>query len=97
MSAFSPTAPVTFIPEKPSPRAQFKPLRVVSEFEPSGDQPAAIEQLVAGIVEGERDQVPVSYTHLDVYKRQIWPRRGRGLVLAAAFCASLARWRMSMR
>ena len=62
MSAFSPTAPVTFIPEKPSPRAQFKPLRVVSEFEPSGDQPAAIEQLVAGIVEGERDQVLLGVT-----------------------------------
>ncbi|GLR65734.1 UvrABC system protein B [Acidocella aquatica] len=62
MSAFSSTAPVTFIPEKPSPRAPLKPLRVVSEFEPSGDQPAAIEQLVAGIVEGERDQVLLGVT-----------------------------------
>ena len=62
MSAFSPTAPVTFIPEKPSPRAQFTPRRVVSEFAPSGDKPAAIEQLVAGIVEGERDQVLLGVT-----------------------------------
>jgi excinuclease ABC subunit B len=53
---------VTFIPEKPAPRAPLKPLRVVSEFEPSGDQPAAIKQLLTGIAAGERDQVLLGVT-----------------------------------
>jgi excinuclease ABC subunit B len=61
-TALSPTLPVTFIPEKPAPRAPLKPLRVVSEFEPSGDQPAAIKQLLAGIAAGERDQVLLGVT-----------------------------------
>jgi excinuclease ABC subunit B len=56
------TAPVAFIPEKPAPRAPLKPLRVVSEFEPAGDQPAAIAQLLAGIRAGERDQVLLGVT-----------------------------------
>jgi excinuclease ABC subunit B len=56
------TAPVAFIPEKPAPRAPLKPLRVVSEFEPAGDQPAAIAQLLAGIQAGERDQVLLGVT-----------------------------------
>src|SRR3984885_9954665 len=55
-------APVTFIPEKPEPRALAKPLRVVSKFSPSGDQPAAIKQLLAGIADGERDQVLLGVT-----------------------------------
>jgi excinuclease ABC subunit B len=55
-------APVTFIPEKPEPRRAVKPLRVVSEFEPSGDQPAAIKQLLAGIAAQERDQVLLGVT-----------------------------------
>jgi excinuclease ABC subunit B len=55
-------APMTFIPEKPSPRRPLKPLRVVSEFEPAGDQPAAIKQLVAGIAAAERDQVLLGVT-----------------------------------
>ena len=45
-------APVTFIPEKPEPRKPLRPLRVVSEFEPAGDQPAAIRQLLTGISAG---------------------------------------------
>jgi excinuclease ABC subunit B len=60
--AISYNGPVTFIPEKPSPRAPLKPLRVVSEFEPSGDQPAAIRQLLAGIAAAERDQVLLGVT-----------------------------------
>jgi excinuclease ABC subunit B len=55
-------APVTFIPEKPEPRRPLKPLRVVSEFEPAGDQPAAIAQLLSGISSGERDQVLLGVT-----------------------------------
>ncbi len=53
---------MTFIPEKPAPRRPLKPLRVVSEFEPSGDQPAAIKQLLAGIAAAERDQVLLGVT-----------------------------------
>jgi excinuclease ABC subunit B len=55
-------APVTFIPEKPEPRALAKPLRVVSDYEPAGDQPAAIKTLLAGIAENERDQVLLGVT-----------------------------------
>ncbi len=55
-------APVSFIPQKPTPRALAKPLRVVSEYEPAGDQPAAISQLVAGIGAAERDQVLLGVT-----------------------------------
>ena len=47
----SPFAPVT-----PSP------FRLVSEFEPQGDQPRAIEELVEGLVTGERDQVLLGVT-----------------------------------
>src|ERR1700710_2942694 len=60
--ALARTAPVTFIPERPVPRKALKPLRVVSEFEPSGDQPAAIKQLLAGIAAAERDQVLLGVT-----------------------------------
>lgn len=38
------------------------PFQIVSEFTPSGDQPAAIEQLVAGIEEGLRDQILLGVT-----------------------------------
>jgi excinuclease ABC subunit B len=46
-----PTAPIT-----PSP------FKLVSNFEPQGDQPAAIEELVNGLVAGERDQVLLGVT-----------------------------------
>ena len=36
--------------------------RVVSPFEPQGDQPQAIEQLVSGLLAGERDQVLLGVT-----------------------------------
>src|ERR1700723_3770583 len=61
-TAISYTGPVTFIPEKPAPRPPLKPLRVVSEFSPSGDQPAAIKQLLEGIAANERDQVLLGVT-----------------------------------
>ena len=38
------------------------PLRVVSPFEPNGDQPAAIRTLLAGIAADERDQVLLGVT-----------------------------------
>ncbi len=54
--------PLTFIPEKQPPRKLQKPLRVVSEYEPSGDQPSAIAQLVQGVEARERDQVLLGVT-----------------------------------
>jgi excinuclease ABC subunit B len=37
-------------------------MRVVSEYEPAGDQPTAIRELVAGVVQNERDQVLLGVT-----------------------------------
>ena len=54
--------PLTFIPEKQAPRPLLKPLRVVSEYQPSGDQPAAIGHLTAGLNAHERDQVLLGVT-----------------------------------
>jgi excinuclease ABC subunit B len=39
-----------------------EPFRLVSEFEPTGDQPGAIEALVRGLGEGRRDQVLLGVT-----------------------------------
>ena len=38
------------------------PFQVVSDFEPAGDQPQAIAQLVAGVDDGDRDQVLLGVT-----------------------------------
>lgn len=38
------------------------PFRIVSDFEPAGDQPEAIRQLVDGVKAGERDQVLLGVT-----------------------------------
>lgn len=52
-----------FIPEKQAPRPLLKRLRVESAYQPSGDQPSAITQLVDGIMEkGARDQVLLGVT-----------------------------------
>ena len=45
-----------FQPVRPSP------FRLVSEFEPQGDQPAAIDGLIDGLMRGERDQVLLGVT-----------------------------------
>ena len=37
-------------------------LNVVSEFNPAGDQPAAIEELVGGLRNGEKNQVLLGAT-----------------------------------
>ncbi len=39
-----------------------KPLGLTSDYQPAGDQPQAIEELVAGLAEGERDQVLLGVT-----------------------------------
>jgi excinuclease ABC subunit B len=38
------------------------PLKIVSDYQPAGDQPAAIAQLIKGIESGERDQVLLGVT-----------------------------------
>ncbi|WP_086631892.1 excinuclease ABC subunit UvrB [Commensalibacter intestini] len=53
---------VIFHPEKIAAKPKVKHFQVVSEFEPSGDQPTAIKALSNGINEGERDQVLLGVT-----------------------------------
>ncbi|HET8728883.1 MAG TPA: excinuclease ABC subunit UvrB [Alphaproteobacteria bacterium] len=55
---------LTPLPERPVlPRTELvRPLEIVSDYKPSGDQPTAISELVAGIGNGERDQVLLGVT-----------------------------------
>lgn len=64
MSSTGPSrsASLTFIPEKQPLRPLFKPLRVVSDYQPGGDQPTAIKQLLRGVEGQERDQVLLGVT-----------------------------------
>ena len=43
-------------------RPALTPLRVVSPYEPAGDQPTAIHDLIQGLRNGERDQVLLGVT-----------------------------------
>ncbi len=55
----------TFIPHRPErpPKADGgRAFRIVSEYQPAGDQPAAIAELVAGIEAQDRDQVLLGVT-----------------------------------
>src|SRR5208283_3060252 len=54
--------PVLFIPAKQPPRPMTRRFRVVSDYQPSGDQPTAIAELVAGVESAERDQVLLGVT-----------------------------------
>ncbi len=50
-------------PERlPTTKILSKPLRVVSKYEPAGDQPTAIKELSGGLKEGEWDQVLLGAT-----------------------------------
>ncbi|WOK37810.1 excinuclease ABC subunit UvrB [Sphingomonas sp. C3-2] len=49
-------------PERPPKLEGGRPFRIVSDYEPSGDQPGAIAELVAQAAEGERDQVLLGVT-----------------------------------
>ena len=51
-----------FLPEKRPPVAGSKPFKLVSPFQPAGDQPQAIEALLEGIAAEERDQVLLGVT-----------------------------------
>ena len=56
------TNPLPLIPEKRPPVEGSGRFRVVSDFEPAGDQPEAIAELTRGIAGGERDQVLLGVT-----------------------------------
>jgi excinuclease ABC subunit B len=52
----------TFRPAKQPAKPATTRLKVVSPYEPNGDQPNAIRELVAGLTAGERDQVLLGVT-----------------------------------
>ena len=56
------TMPMLFQPPVLPARPKLRPLRVVSSYEPAGDQPTAIRDLVGGLLAGERDQVLLGVT-----------------------------------
>src|SRR4051812_20009615 len=55
-------SPVLFFPPKRPAPPHERTLKVVSPFEPNGDQPQAIRELVAGVQAEERDQVLLGVT-----------------------------------
>ena len=54
--------PVLFMPQKQPAKPMTRWLKVVSEYEPAGDQPAAIRELVRGVQALDRDQVLLGVT-----------------------------------
>ena len=57
-----PSPPVLFIPEKQPAKPLTRRFKVVSEYEPNGDQPTAIAELTDGLIKGEREQVLLGVT-----------------------------------
>ncbi len=57
-----PVAPVLFEPKRQPAKPLARRLVVKSEYEPAGDQPTAIRELVAGVTGSERDQVLLGVT-----------------------------------
>ena len=51
-----------FVPDRQAAKPKTRAFKVVSPYEPAGDQPTAIGELVAGITSGERDQVLLGVT-----------------------------------
>ncbi|MBV9247698.1 MAG: excinuclease ABC subunit UvrB, partial [Acetobacteraceae bacterium] len=54
--------PLLFMPQKQPAKPATRQLKVVSEYQPSGDQPTAIAELVRGVQQQERDQVLLGVT-----------------------------------
>jgi excinuclease ABC subunit B len=54
--------PVLFMPQKQPAKPQTRRLTVVSDYQPAGDQPTAIAELVRGVEQQERDQVLLGVT-----------------------------------
>jgi excinuclease ABC subunit B len=64
-SLAEPETAETFVPHKPArpDKAEGgRPFKLVSEYEPAGDQPQAIPELVEAVKEGERSQVLLGVT-----------------------------------
>src|ERR1700675_3683886 len=57
-----PSSRVLFMPQKQPAKPLTRRLKVVSEYEPAGDQPTAITELVRGAEAAERDQVLLAVT-----------------------------------
>src|SRR5262245_7698437 len=57
-----PIAVPTGLAERPMPLVGGTPFRLVSDFQPAGDQPQAIAELIAGLRAEERDQVLLGVT-----------------------------------
>ncbi len=57
-----PSPRVLFIPEKQAAKPLTRRFKVVSEYEPNGDQPTAIAELTAGVRAEDRDQVLLGVT-----------------------------------
>jgi excinuclease ABC subunit B len=55
-------SPALFMPQKQAAKPLTRRLKVVSEYDPAGDQPTAITELVRGVEAGERDQVLLGVT-----------------------------------
>jgi excinuclease ABC subunit B len=58
----TPAPPSLFIPAKRPPVAGGERFRLVSPYQPAGDQPQAIADLTAGLERGDRDQVLLGVT-----------------------------------
>ncbi len=54
--------PMLFMPQKQPVKPMTRRLKVVSEYEPAGDQPTAITELVRGVTAEDRDQVLLGVT-----------------------------------
>ncbi len=52
----------SFVPDRQAAKPKTRQMKVVSPYEPAGDQPTAIGELVAGVLSGERDQVLLGVT-----------------------------------
>jgi excinuclease ABC subunit B len=57
-----PSPRVLFIPEKQPAKPLTRRFKVVSDYEPNGDQPTAIAELTAGVLAEDRDQVLLGVT-----------------------------------
>ena len=55
-------APVAFEPVRQPVKPVTRPFRIVSDYQPAGDQPTAIATMLEGIAQGERDQVLLGVT-----------------------------------
>ncbi|MFQ5468372.1 MAG: DEAD/DEAH box helicase family protein, partial [Kiloniellaceae bacterium] len=47
---------------EPFVKAESRPFRIISDYAPAGDQPQAIDELCAGLIGGEREQVLLGVT-----------------------------------